>query len=134
MVVCTRGDLSVYSWNDHYFISSSMIDCFLLSTVFFSIWIIVACMFLLFFREVISLYVCEMFLIIYSVHKLTLHFLRFVGFFLLIWIMVVRILLNILQGEITVYDCELIVIFQPLYWLILYLLRSVCCFLSFELL
>ena len=62
----TRSEYFVWLWNNCYLTSSSLIDSLLayISMLFLSIWIILAHMFVTILQEVISLYVCEMIIIL----------------------------------------------------------------------
>ena len=79
----TRSDFFLWSWHNHYLISSSLIDSLLAEfrLIFFSIWNIVAGIFVVVLQEAISLYYCDMIIILYQVHWLIFYLLRSVRCF-----------------------------------------------------
>ena len=85
MAVFIRTNLSVCLWNNYYTIATSLINSILakILMLFLFIWIIVARMLFTVLLEVITLYDCEMILIIYSVHWLVLYLLRSICCFFL---------------------------------------------------
>ena len=83
VAVFTISDFFVWLWHSFYHISGSLIDSLFayFFILFLSFWIILVGMLLTVLLEVISLYFCEMIIILYPVHWLIHYFLRSVCYF-----------------------------------------------------
>ena len=79
-------------------------------------------------KGVMSLYNCEMIIILYIQFIDWFFTCLYLYVFLSIWNIVAGISLIVLQEVITLYDCEIIFILYSIHWLIFYLLRSLFIF------
>ena len=137
VAVFTKSNLSVYVlWNDHYYISSSLIGSLhaLMCIFFLFNWIFLAGMLFYVFKK----------LLLCMILKWLLLYIQFIDFlFTCLDLYVVSFYLNycseygiccLTTNDFFVWLWNIIFMLYQVHWLILYLLVSVYCFFSFELL